>query len=101
MNAPKAEKEASEKKVFLNQKITHVKQFLLNLHHFYVKSVRVSSILLNQTENIILIGATNGAKYIRAKPSHSGCSRVCNSTKSPFAKSGFSGFIKSKTAISS
>jgi hypothetical protein len=29
MNASKAEKEASEKKVFLNQKIAHVNPFLL------------------------------------------------------------------------
>ena len=44
MNASKAKKEASEKKVFLIQKIVHTKPFLIFCAH-YVKSLRVSSIL--------------------------------------------------------
>ncbi len=44
MNASKARKEASEKKVFLIQKIVHAKPFLIFFTR-YVKSLRVSSIL--------------------------------------------------------
>jgi hypothetical protein len=45
MNASKAEKEASEKKVFLDHKVAHDKLFLKIFLTNYVKSGRVSSIL--------------------------------------------------------
>ena len=41
MNASKAKKEASEKKVFFHHKITHAKQFLFLFH--YAMLVVVSS----------------------------------------------------------
>jgi hypothetical protein len=47
MNASKAKKEASEKKVFLSQKIAHDKLFLNICLTNYVKSGGVSSILFN------------------------------------------------------
>ncbi len=39
MNASKAKKEASEKKVFLNQKIAHVKPFL-KVYSFPIRQVK-------------------------------------------------------------
>jgi hypothetical protein len=45
MNASKAEKEASEKKVLLSRKIAHDKPFLYFFYYNNVKTGRVSSIL--------------------------------------------------------
>ena len=68
MNASKAKKEASEKKVFLNQKIAHDKPFLELFRFKYVMSGKVSSILFCLPTNKNLIGDTNGVTREKSGP---------------------------------
>jgi len=75
MNASKAKKEASEKKVFLNQKIAHDKPFLNLFSLKYVMSGKVSRILFRLPLNNNLIGIENGVTYKKSWTLLSGCSQ--------------------------
>jgi hypothetical protein len=63
MNASKAKKEASEKKVVLNQNIAHANLSLMYMSPKYDKSKSVSSIFFRHPVNNRLIGTVNKVTY--------------------------------------